>query len=223
MNSSHWRLTEGVISYGLELHRQLALGESPDLLREQAMLKDLLLMEDQTARAESAKVDDDSGVGRTAPAAGERFLGIRYALVCWLDELFTTRSAWAHDWNEHKLEVELYGGNDRAWRFWEQARFAQTSLTTDALEVFYLCVALGFRGALTDQPEQLAAWMAAARQRLGQVTEPQWSFPGELAVVAAATPLDAVHRLRQMALIAWVTLLVLAPLTAFFVMRCLNQ
>ena len=73
-----------------------------------------------------------------------RFLGVRYGLTCWLDELFILYSPWERLWNERKLEASLYGTNDRAWRFWEQARLAESRAGSSALEVFYLCVILGF-------------------------------------------------------------------------------
>ena len=66
-------------------------------------------------------------------------------MVCWLDELFLVDSAWDARWNESKLELALYGTNDRAWHFWEQARLADTRPGTEALSAFFLCVMLGFR------------------------------------------------------------------------------
>ena len=47
-------------------------------------------------------------------------LDIRYAMVCWIDELFILNSVWGTQWNEQKLEVDLFGTNDRAWKFWEK-------------------------------------------------------------------------------------------------------
>jgi hypothetical protein len=65
--------------------------------------------------------------------------------------------------------------------------------------------------------------LAAAKQRLGLVSEPQWPISGELPPTTCAPPLRGAGQLRQMALTAWVALLVLAPLTAFYVMHCLGQ
>jgi type VI secretion system protein ImpK len=222
MNARYWRLTQGVVSYGLNLFERLERGQSPDLEREQSILKDLLLFDEVAPGDDFADPAGGSGLALRPAGPSGRFLGVRYALVCWLDELFTTRSAWSRQWNEHKLEAELYNTNDRAWRFWEQAKFAQSHPTTDALEVYYLCVCLGFRGALLEEPEKLGAWLAAARQRLGQVTQPDWKFQGERAPAVAAPPLTAAGQLRQLALTAWVALLVLAPLTAFFVIGRLS-
>ncbi len=222
MNDRCTRLAYPVLSYGLDLLERLEHGASPDLSREQAILKDLLLAEEIGNRTEAS---EDAGFDGliVQRAASQRFLGIRYALVCWLDELFTTRGPWMEAWNEHKLEVELYGSNDRAWKFWEQARLAQTRSTTEALEIFYLCVMLGFRGSLGQQPEQLATWLAASRQRLGHVSERDFAIGGESAVRCCAPPLRGAGRLRQMALTAWVTLLVLGPLTAFYLVHRLGQ
>src|ERR1700677_3661983 len=36
------------------------------------------------------------------------FLGIRYALACWLDEIFIADSLWKDQWNDSKLETTLY-------------------------------------------------------------------------------------------------------------------
>lgn len=222
MNDRCSRLAHPVISYGLALLERVERGASPDLIHEQAILKDMLLTEESHARTDVSEEVGYEGMILPRPA-NQRFLGIRYALVCWLDELFTTRSAWKEDWNEHKLEVELYGSNDRAWKFWEQARLAQKRATTEALQVFYLCVMLGFRGSFIDQPEQLATWLAASRQRLGQVSERDLATSGESAPQVSAPPLRGAGRLRQMALTAWVTVLVLGPLTAFYVVHRLGQ
>lgn len=222
MNDRCSRLAYPVISYGLALLERVERGETADLAREQAVLKDMLLIDDAETRAASGDDAGFDGLVVTRPAS-QRFLGVRYALVCWLDELFTTRGSWKETWNEHKLEVELYGSNDRAWKFWEQARLAQTRATTEALEVFYVCVMLGFRGSLGEQPEQLATWLAASRQRLGQISDRELAFSGESAPKYCAPPLRGAGRLRQMALTAWVTMLVLGPLTAFYVVHRLGQ
>src|SRR4051812_7827290 len=123
-------LVHGVFRYGLGLKDRLARGESPALATEQAMLLRLL------GGGPDAKWPTDPTVAAD----------LRYALVCWLDELFVDESDWGARWNERKLEVALFGTNDRAWRFWEQARQTATRNDPDALEVYYLCLQLGFRG-----------------------------------------------------------------------------
>jgi type VI secretion system protein ImpK len=222
MNERCADLAQPVLSYGLDLLSRLQSGTSADLAAEQATLKDMLLLDE---RADRNDPDDETGFeGVVAMRTNKsRFLGVRYALVCWLDELFTTRGPWAEEWNEHKLEVELYGSNDRAWKFWEQAKLAQNRATTDALEVYYLCVTLGFRGALGQKAGELTTWLNSARQRLGHVSEPDWPLGGESSAVNVAPPLRGASKLRQMALTTWVAVLIAAPLAAYVVVHRLSR
>jgi type VI secretion system protein ImpK len=219
------QLVHPVLSYGVELKARLDRGEQPDLNTEQAELKDRLLSEYEARRWPEfgGEPPRDRGTLRASQAADARsddtgrFVGIRYALVCWLDELFTCHSPWAADWNEHKLEVELYGSNDRAWRFWEQARLAQSRPGGDALEAFYLCVALGFRGELRDEPDKLQTWTNHAKARLGKVEEPVFPLasPGE--PPTRVPPLHGRERLQRMVLCGWLALLAIIPIAAYCV------
>jgi type VI secretion system protein ImpK len=156
------------LASGLRLCERLAAGERPDLAEEQARLRALL---DRAAE------------------------GARYALACWLDELFLA-SPWSASWNESKLEEGLYHSSDRAWKFWLQARLAQERGDRDALEVFYLCVLLGFRG---DGPEgvPLPAWRNAVEGQLGLGQTKLWPGPQELKPEINAAPRRARERLRR--------------------------
>lgn len=215
-------IAQNVIAYGLELYNRVQQGSAVNLTREQNVLKDMLLCDASIGGGDDAKDRGYEGLVINRPAASN-YLGVRYALVCWLDELFTVHSTWEKEWNEHKLEVELYGSNDRAWRFWEQAKLAQGRTDSSDLEAYYLCVMLGFRGSFIDSPEKLQAWSAATRQRLGNVVEPDWEVAGELPVPTRVPPLRGAGKLRQMALTAWVAVLVITPLTAFYLMHRLGQ
>ncbi len=211
-----------VILRGLDLRKRLEDGPPPSLDVEQAVLKDLLLAESETARVPEYGPDRDrprgnlNRAGTLPPAAQGDFLGVRYALTCWLDELFTRgNSDWAANWNEQKLEVELYGSNDRSWRFWQQAQLAQSRTTDDPLEVFYLCVMLGFRGDLQNQDEQLRRWAGSARHSLGQISEIQWPYASQLNVPVPAQPLRGRRSLRRMVMVACLTLVAVVPSIAF--------
>jgi type VI secretion system protein ImpK len=100
------------------------------------------------------------------PAGGARFLGVRYALVCWLDEIFVLDPHWGEYWQEHALEVALYGSRERAHQFWEQAERAEVRPGSDAIEVYYLCVMLGFRGDYRERPEKLQTWVEKIRPQI---------------------------------------------------------
>ncbi len=75
----------------------------------------------------------------------------KYGLVSWIDEVLIDAS-WNGSkwWNENKLETEIYNTNDREWKFYSEAREATKLSRRDALEVFYVCVVLGFRGLYRD-------------------------------------------------------------------------
>lgn len=72
---------------------------------------------------------------------------VKCALIYWIDEVLIG-STWSHAgrWKDQSLEWELLGTNDRAWLFYEKANVAKSLGRPDALETFYLCVALGFVG-----------------------------------------------------------------------------
>ena len=127
---------------------------------------------------------------------GDRFLGIRYGLTCWLDEIFIRDSPWHAEWNERKLEESLYGSNERTWKFWFQAKLSQARPGTDALEAYHLIVMLGFRGEGPEKPETIASWCAAAETQLARVQNQPWSGPQELQPELVVTPRRGRERMR---------------------------
>ncbi|MBI3823703.1 MAG: DotU family type IV/VI secretion system protein [Planctomycetes bacterium] len=205
-------LVHSILQHGIQLKKRLMRGEPLVLENEQAILKRMLLTE-----ADAQRWSDYGGEPFAAQAApASRFLGIRYALVCWLDEIFLVDSPWDSRWNESKLELGLYGSNDRAWRFWDQARLAEARPTSDALSAFFLCVMLGFRGDLGEHPDQLQAWVESSRRRLTRSDGPQWVRPPEITPVTNVPPLRGRESLRRMIFSGGVLLLILFPLLAFF-------
>jgi type VI secretion system protein ImpK len=111
----------------------------------------------------------------------------KYALVSWIDEMlvdaFWDGREW---WSNNVLEIELFNSRQCNEKFFLKAQQATTVAGRDALEVFYVCVILGFRGLYQDAdagsviapslnlPISLAEW---ARQtslsvRLGQGRDP---------------------------------------------------
>ncbi len=106
----------------------------------------------------------------------------KYALTAWVDEVMIDAtwngSEW---WKNNVLEFEYFKTRDRAIAFFKEAEKASALTRRDSLEVFYLCVVLGFRGLyavedapfVADQlelPTTLDAWaQKTARQiQLGQ-------------------------------------------------------
>jgi type VI secretion system protein ImpK len=231
MDQSLADLVHPVLTQGLAIKSRVAAGQAVELLATQAMFRDLLKVNDSSFGG--AEFRGDTQRSGTLPVPGmrsmdtsllpEQFLGIRYALVCWLDELFTDEAPWGRKWNESKLEVELYGSNDRAWKFWSQARLAQARPATDCLEVFYLCFMLGFRGDLRDRPEELHKWVASAKHRLGRVTDMHWPLATEIEPATAVPPLRGRLRLRRMIAVSCVVLLFAIPALSFLAVHHLSQ
>ena len=82
----------------------------------------------------------------------------KYALASWIDELLLETPWDGRDWwSNNVLEVELFGTRLCYNRFYIRAQEASASPQRDALEVFYNCVVLGFRGIYGD-PAMAAAW-----------------------------------------------------------------
>jgi type VI secretion system protein ImpK len=217
-----------VIMRGLEVKERLEAGEALTFEVEQGALKGLLLTDTEARRwpdfgGDAEAFAGHNGGGSEAPAHPERFLGVRYALACWLDEIFVLNSSWDALWNEQKLEVALYGSNDRAWKFWHQARLAEKRPGHDALEVFFLAVMLGFRGELRAEPARLQAWVAAASSHIARGQGSQWIAPPELEPVTRVPPLRGRDRLRRAVLAGGVLLLLLVPVLAVFLVQQLAQ
>jgi type VI secretion system protein ImpK len=78
-----------------------------------------------------------------------------YALYAWIDSELANVRVWeGRDWwQSHSLEVEYWGQGVASTVFFERAKEAAALPTKDALEVFYVCVVLGFRGFYENMSE----------------------------------------------------------------------
>jgi type VI secretion system protein ImpK len=207
------KLVFPIIVGGLDLRERLARGDARlDLRRAQEPLKKGLLV--RSPGAEEFWGDEDRKPGPIPRATDDvrrrlttSFLGIRYALASWLDEIFTEDTCpWKDEWNNHKLEVAFFSPTaERAWIFWEQARMAETRPDDDALEVFFLCVMLGFRGDWGREPDRLKDWIDRTRARVtrGQASPP---LPTELELVPHHPPHRGRDRFARMLVVGAVIL-----------------
>jgi type VI secretion system protein ImpK len=211
------RLVYPVLTHGLKLKERLARGEKPHVPAEQAVLKGLL----NTA----TRTPPWGGDGDPLASVGSgQFLGIRYALACWLDEIFCEAAApFGTAWDNDKLELQLFRGQLRSKKFWEQARKAEgVAHSAEALEAFLLCVYFGFRGELgEDDPNALREWVAAARKRVGssaqEPTIPEKPFP------TYVPPLLGADRYRQMFRVVSLAVLPLVLVAAILLVRLLQK
>ena len=135
----------------------------------------------------------------------------KYAMVAWIDDLLI-EAPWDGRmwWEENALEVELFNSRDAFTKFYTQAEEAQQLTKKDALEVFYVCVVLGFRGLYRDTsvdaemmglPSSLDEWARktamAINLGLGRPPITVNSRPGE-----GAPPLEGRFNLVGMSIVA---------------------
>lgn len=165
------RVIQGVLA----LERELRSGSTRTLPEVRGQLIDLV-----------------DGLSEEARRAGEReqdFDLARCALVCWIDELMTLHCDWPfrEQFRAQCLELhypELHNLKGRRppdvrrpvegpTLFYEMADLARTRPEVDALETFYICVALGFEGQLYWEHER-RAWMEAT---YGHIKERQRDGP----------------------------------------------
>lgn len=107
---------------------------------------------------------------------------VQAALVYWIDEvLVNCRWDQAQQWQDKTLERTFYNTRRRASDFFEKANQAASLPETDALEVFLLCAALGFRGVYRNQAAE-----AAAAKSLRNSPPPPTAAGGKSAVPMAA-------------------------------------
>jgi type VI secretion system protein ImpK len=175
MNKPFADFVHSVVGATLDLKDRLDRGESPVPEVEQRTLLDLL------------RVGGDVRHQPDYAGDGIVFMGARYALTCWVDELliFQTPEAWAEQWKGRILEQELFSTRLRFKRFWDQLDFVLKGAGsgpnlkpgTDALETFLLCVVLGFRGQYRDDPKKVRDYVDDMRKQIGKVSS--WPTPPE--------------------------------------------
>lgn len=201
-------LVHDVFRRGLDLKDRLKRGEAAPFATEQAeFLRRLAARRDR-------RTDLGDAIDRETAARAD---AIRYVLACWLDETFILHSAWDVLWNEHKIEVALFGTNDRAWRFWDLARRALVDSESDLLEACFLAVMLGFRGELREQQDVLETWATAARAQVE--TARPWESPPELVPPTYVPPLRGKAVFQTMLFRAGMVVLALVPFLSFLLMQ----
>lgn len=159
-----------------------------------------------------------------------RFLGYRYILACWLDEIMLkfgdANDHWAQTWENQKLETHLFGTNVRAVAFPNQAvLLLRQGQLEEALEITFLCVMLGFRGVWEDpQPEglpSLESWVQNTRERIaGRLSRQELKLLPLEPPAALMTPLTWRDRLQRMVFVAGgVVLILLLISTVYFALK----
>lgn len=165
MTPKHSLAVDPVLLHVLGLIDRLTEGQSPNPLDERIRIRALL---DQ---------------GEAIVGSGREWDLSKYALVSWIDEMLVETNWASRDWwSNNVLEMDLFRTRMCSEQFFINSKEASTLARRDALEVYYVCVVLGFRGLyrdpalaamLTQQhglPQNLATWakQTALAIRLGQ-------------------------------------------------------
>jgi type VI secretion system protein ImpK len=184
-----------VFQYVIDLQTRLEEGENPALEPERAQILDLLAEADQRASTSSQLAHD--------------YELARHALVYWIDEvLINAPWRYAMEWRQQILEWDLYQERLRADRFYEKAQEAEALAGTDPLEVYYLCVALGFRGRHADNPAELRRWSERIYNRIvAGSSQPDKFLPDEPLERAALRPLPGTSMLLAVSIVVAITTL----------------
>jgi type VI secretion system protein ImpK len=116
------------------------------------------------------------GRGRNLGISDADLAEARYALVAFVDEQIL-KSNWPgrNEWMGQPLQLLLYQSNTAGENFFVRLRsLLQQGNRPDALHAYYLCLALGFRGAygVSGDHASLSSFTDAARKQLGSVLVP---------------------------------------------------
>lgn len=128
-------LVNPIFHHTLQLIDRLRGGETFDLSIEHSQFRN------QFSKAEAAASQPGCAVKL------EEFQLAKRALVYWVDEVLTLNEP---NWENHSLEWHYYKHYDRAWLFYVDAETKARRSSADVIEVFYLCLVLGFEGDIAD-------------------------------------------------------------------------
>jgi type VI secretion system protein ImpK len=163
------RAVDPIFLYTLELLDRIARHQPVSPQEEQLRLRALI---DQADALLGAEPEWDAA---------------KYALVSWVDEVLLDTPWDGQDWwSNNVLEVALFNSRLCNERFYLRAVESTALSRRDALEVYYVCAVLGFRGLYRDAeasrfliqshnlPEDLETWarQVALSIRLGQGRPP---------------------------------------------------
>jgi type VI secretion system protein ImpK len=149
--------------------------------------------------------------GRHLGVADADLAEARYALVAFIDEQ-VMRSDWSGraEWMARPLQLDLYRENTAGENFFVRLRsLLRAGDRPVAVEIYYLCLVLGFQGAYRDggEPQAVEKFTRAARDQLRKV------LPDPNKVSPHAKPQGSTRSVKT----GWGPLIVIASSSAFLV------
>ncbi len=112
------------------------------LVNQPASAADQLPQLQRLLTADLQAIEQKVASGVASVSAGE-WQSLKRVLIYWADEILTTH---VPDWQNYVLEQEYYGEKNRAWKFYVEAENCVPTGSSEAAELFYLAVVLGFTG-----------------------------------------------------------------------------
>ena len=201
------KAVDPIFQHVLDLLERIARDDSPPVKEERVRVRGWL----------------DQAEGRLGQ--NDQWQLAKYALVSWIDDVLIDAPWDGRDWwKENALEVEVFSTRLRNEQFYVRAKDASALTCKDALETFYVCVVLGFRGLYRDPaaaaalaeprqlPPNLEGWakQTAMAIRLGQGRPP---------ITEDSEPIEGAPALEGPFLFVWSTFVgvVLAVFLVIFV------
>lgn len=189
MTPKHSIAVDPIFLHVLDLLDRISEGIDPDPKEERIQIRALL---DQ---------------GEAIVGSGESWELTKYALVSWIDEVLVS-SSWSQGdwWSNNVLEVEFFNTRLCNEQFFLNAQSASLLDDRDALEVYYICVILGFRGLYQEPtmsamfaaqhhlPEDLATWTRQTSMAI-RVGQGRPALEGHARQIAGAPPLSSKSQL----------------------------
>jgi len=120
--------------------------------------------------------------GATLRHSEKQINSVKFALAAFVDEtVLTTHSALSAEWEKFPLQLEYFGEHLAGVKFFERLdeMLKQIQTEADVVEVYYLCLLLGFKGKygvyMEDQLKELIKNTAVQLKRVGRLQETELS------------------------------------------------
>ena len=227
-----------VINAGMKLFQEVQDSSVVDMVDRQAELIELLDRFLTLSGTDSAVGADkkrsmnyqglemglESGVKTGGLPAKDDLAGVsRYLLACWLDELFVVDTELSRQWNENKLEMLMFGTNDRAWRFWDHVNSEAVSKNIEVQQIALSCIMHGFQGQMVESHSELSAWVEKCKNSFFMKAQDSWTPPPGLPIIADTPVLKGRGELDSVIRIALVFGVILLPVISFLVVYSIRS
>jgi type VI secretion system protein ImpK len=236
-NDSLLERADDVFNAGMKLFAEVQQSNSVDMIKRQAELIELLdrLLSHgkpnrNAPKSESVETQfpaedlfQEQSLKLSSLPSKDDLAGVcRYLLACWLDELFVVDTQLTRQWNENKLEIRMFGTNDRAWRFWDYVNSEPVSKNLEVSQIALSCIMHGFQGQLVESHAELAVWVEKCKAMLFQSARDSWSPPPSLPLMADTPPLKGFGKLEMVIQLAITAGVILVPAISFLIVYSLR-